>query len=68
MRRYEIVLSDDKVVYFDAEMDSLNQGCLILSKKKENKGAVLRADEKPEIVRVFSLYGIQHYGYVELNA
>ena len=67
MRRYEIFLVGDKVIHFDAEMDSLNQGCLILSKRRENKGAVLRADEKPEIVRVFSLTNLLHYGYVDLN-
>ena len=65
MRRYTFVKPDGSSREWDAEMDTLKEGTVILSKQKEFKGAVARTDVKPEIVVVYSLANFEFYTYVE---
>ena len=66
MRHYTFVRPDGKTREWDAEMDTVKEGVVILSKKKEYKGEIARMDECPEIVAVYSIQNFEFYTYVEL--
>ena len=63
MRHYTFFFSNGKVLECDAEMDTLREGTVILSKKKEYTGNVARTDTQPQIVVVVSLANLMYYEY-----
>lgn len=65
MRKYEFVFDNGRILEIEAEMDTIKEGCVILSRKKEHKGVVARTDVTPQIVRVISLAHLHDYGYTE---
>lgn len=65
MRHYTLKFSDDTIFELDAEMDTLKEGCVILTKKKKFEGPIERTDVKPEVVMVVSLANLKFYAYVE---
>jgi hypothetical protein len=65
MRHYTFFFASGKAREFDAEMDTLKEGAVILSKKKEFKSEIVRTDVLPQVVAVVSLANLDYYEYRE---
>lgn len=63
MRQYQFHFVDGKVLEFQAEMDTIKDNVVILSKKKEQTGVVARTDVQPMIVAVVPLFNVRYYDY-----
>lgn len=63
MRLYKFYFINGKVLEFKAEMDTIKDGAVILSKKKEQTSVVARTDVQPEIVAVVALSNLMYYEY-----
>lgn len=63
MRSYTVHYMDGKVLEWQAEMDTIKDNTVILSKKKEQTGIVARTDVQPVIVAVIPLFNVRFYDY-----
>ena len=69
MKRYTFTFASGRELVVDAEGDDAKSipGLVILFKKKDLGGVVLRTDEKAHIVRIISAHQLEEYGSVDLD-